>query len=204
MTRRIAVLLIAVPAAILLAVACGDTSTPVASVDATGEVDTTAEVDTQPYAGWEARPIAALAPGQVEDLLAGRGAGYALAAELNHYPGPTHVLELAGELALTREQKSAIRDTFTAMQREAQSLGENLVALEAELNEAFATNSIDAPRLRELTAAVAQVEGELRNVHLAAHLDVTATLTADQVARYDEFRGYTGTALLDPEKHGGH
>ena len=39
-------------------------------------------------AGLTDRPIKALAPERVEELLAGRGAGYALAAELNHYPGP--------------------------------------------------------------------------------------------------------------------
>jgi hypothetical protein len=58
----------------------------------------------QPYAGLEQRPIKALAPERVADLLAGRGASYALAAELNSYPGPRHVLDLAAGLALTPEQ----------------------------------------------------------------------------------------------------
>ena len=58
----------------------------------------------RPYAGLEQRPIKALAPERVADLLAGRGASYALAAELNSYPGPRHVLDLAAGLALTPEQ----------------------------------------------------------------------------------------------------
>lgn len=196
MTRRFAALPLAALAAVLLATACGDDPAPAPN--------STTAAGAQPYAGWESRPIAALAPEQVEDLLAGRGAGYALAAELNHYPGPTHVLELSDEIALSEGQESAVREVFTAMQGEARALGGELVALEAELDEAFAMSAIDPARLRELTAAVAGVEGALRNVHLAAHLDVTAILTADQVARYDELRGYTGGVEHDPATHGTH
>ena len=50
-----------------------------------------------PYAGMQARPIKALSEQQVADLAAGRGMGLALAAELNGYPGPSHVLELADD-----------------------------------------------------------------------------------------------------------
>lgn len=170
----------------LVAGACNASSTPPPTPTAT------AAANTQPYAGWETRPIAALAPEQVDDLLAGRGAGFALAAELNHYPGPTHVLELADELALSGEQERAIRENFTAMQREAQALGQELVDLEAELDDGFRTNAITPSRLTELTAAIAEVEGRLRNAHLAAHIEVTATLTAEQVRRYDALRGYAG------------
>ena len=46
----------------------------------------------QQYAGLQDRPIKAMAPERVADLLAGRGATLALAAELNHFPGPRHVL----------------------------------------------------------------------------------------------------------------
>jgi hypothetical protein len=49
----------------------------------------------QPYAGLEGRSIKALSEQQVADLRAGRGMVLALAAELNGYPGPMHVLELA-------------------------------------------------------------------------------------------------------------
>ena len=184
----------------LVAGACSDGSTPTPSSSAT------TEANTQPYAGWEMRPIAALAPERVDDLLAGRGAGYALAAELNHYPGPTHVLELSSELALSDEQERAIRETFAAMQQEAQERGQDLVDLEAALDQAFQVNSIDATRLKDLTSAIAEVEGALRNVHLAAHLDVTATLTADQVSHYDALRGYAsgGSEHDAPSGHDAH
>ena len=49
----------------------------------------------QPYAGLEQRQVKALSEQQIADLKAGRGMGLALAAELNGYPGPMHVLEHA-------------------------------------------------------------------------------------------------------------
>ena len=57
---------------------------------------TLAEEKPSPYAGQQARQVKALSKAEIEGLLAGRGLGYAKAAELNHYPGPRHVLDLAG------------------------------------------------------------------------------------------------------------
>jgi hypothetical protein len=148
----------------------------------------------QPYAGLERRAIKALEPQRVADLLAGRGAGYALAAELNHYPGPAHVLELRDGLQLSPEQERATRDVFAAMQRDARVLGEQLVALEARLDAAFAGGAATAADVSRLTEEIAAVEGRLRAVHLAAHLEQKALLTPEQVARYDRLRGYAGTA----------
>ena len=49
-----------------------------------------------PYAGQQTRAIKALSPEDLAGLLNGEGRGMAKAAELNGYPGPVHVLELAG------------------------------------------------------------------------------------------------------------
>ena len=54
--------------------------------------------DHTPYAGQQQRAVKALSEQQVADLRAGRGMGLALAAELNGYPGPLHVIELADKL----------------------------------------------------------------------------------------------------------
>ena len=153
----------------------------------------------RPYAGLEARPIKALAPERVTDLLAGRGAGYALAAELNRYPGPRHVLEQRAALDLRPEQEARVRAVFAAMEQEAQRHGRELVALEAELDRAFAGGAVTPAELARLTAALAAVEGRLRHTHLAAHLETKAVLSAEQVARYDRLRGYTGAAARTPE-----
>lgn len=162
----------------------------------TGRLDgdpTTPAAQTQLYAELAGRPIKALAPEWVADLLAGRGAGYALAAELNHYPGPTHVLELASRLQLRSDQEQRVREVFAAMQEDAQRYGKQLVDLEAELNRAFRGGAISRAELARLTGAIAATEGRLRDVHLAAHLEMKSILTAEQVTRYDELRGYATT-----------
>ncbi len=151
---------------------------------------------SQPYTGLETRPIKALAPNRVDDLLAGRGAGYALAGELNHYPGPRHVLDLATELQLTPDQDQAARDVLAPMDQQAKLLGSQLVDLEAQLDQAFADGSITDDRLSLLTGQIAQLDGQLRAVHLAAHVKMRAVLTPEQVGRYDRLRGY---AAADPE-----
>jgi len=66
-----------------------------------------------PYEGMQARPIKALSAEQIADLRAGRGMSLALAAELNGYPGPRHILELGEQLGLTDHSAPAFSDYFT-------------------------------------------------------------------------------------------
>src|SRR5688572_1013719 len=84
----------------------------------------------QPYAGLEQRQIKALSDQQVADLRAGRGMSLALAAELNGYPGPLHVLEHAGALGLSDDQKRRTETAFAEMKAKAAGLGERLIAQE--------------------------------------------------------------------------
>lgn len=58
----------------------------------------------QPYAGQHERELKALSVEEVNQYTAGAGMGYAKSAELNHFPGPMHVLELAEPLKLTAAQ----------------------------------------------------------------------------------------------------
>ena len=51
-----------------------------------------------PYAGHETSEIPSFTPVELEQLRTGDGMGLARPAELNHFPGPKHVLELAAEL----------------------------------------------------------------------------------------------------------
>jgi len=62
-----------------------------------------AGVESQ-YVGQENRDIKSLSPQEMSDYLEGKGMGYAKSAELNKYPGPRHVLDMASELGLTQEQ----------------------------------------------------------------------------------------------------
>ena len=88
----------------------------------------------QPYAGMQTRPVKALSEQQTADLRAGRGMGLALAAELNGYPGPLHVLELADQLDLTADQRTKVQQLFDAMKAEAIPVGTKLIEQEAELD----------------------------------------------------------------------
>jgi len=155
------------------------------------------------YAGLQARPIKALAPDRVAGLLAGRGLSYALAAELNHYPGPAHVLELADALDLTPEQAEATRALAAEVAAAAPPLGRRLVEIETELDRAFAEVRMTEAELNRLTAESAEVEGRLRAVHLRAHVAQRALLTSDQIARYDHLRGYTAPGGHQPHQHHG-
>ncbi|MGH6886831.1 MAG: hypothetical protein ACREGK_12240, partial [Geminicoccales bacterium] len=78
------------------------------------------------YAGWQARPVKGLSQEQVDDLLSGRGMGLALPAELNGYPGPRHVLDLAARLGLSPEQRDRTKALFEAMRARAVVLGERI------------------------------------------------------------------------------
>jgi hypothetical protein len=61
--------------------------------------------DVPKYAGQQKREIKALSEAEVSAYLDGRGMGLAKAAELNGYPGPAHVLDLAEKLQLTPQQQ---------------------------------------------------------------------------------------------------
>jgi hypothetical protein len=155
-----------------------------------------------PYAGQQERALKALSDQEVADLLAGRGLGMAKAGELNHYPGPMHVLELADHLGLTAEQKRAVEASFERMSAAAKPLGAELVEREGALDRDFAEGGITSERLAAATAAIAELQGRLRAVHLSAHLETRAVLTADQIARYDALRGYADAGPAPA--HAGH
>ncbi|HZG74995.1 MAG TPA: hypothetical protein VEZ72_03975, partial [Paenibacillus sp.] len=121
-----------------------------------------ADAGEAPYAGYDQREMAALAPERVATLLAGGGAGYALAAEVNGYPGPKHVLELASDLELTAEQRERTEKLYAAMTAETVPLGERLVALERELDQAFKRGVATEEELAALTGSIAETEGRLR------------------------------------------
>jgi len=145
-----------------------------------------------PYAGMQSRPIKALSEQQVADLGAGRGMGLALVAELNGYPGPSHVLELADKLNLTKDQRANMQRQFDSMKAEAVPLGVKMIEQEADLERQFAARTVTPESLKASTAAVAATQGTLRETHLKYHLSTVAVLSPGQMQRYAELRGYGG------------
>ncbi|MEO1720180.1 MAG: hypothetical protein AAFR23_08125, partial [Pseudomonadota bacterium] len=90
-----------------------------------------------PYVGEQLRAIAALSADDVDALLNGHGWGFAKPAELNGYPGPLHVLELAGELKLTPAQKMRVEQVRQTMLQQAKVLGRAYVDSERALSRLF-------------------------------------------------------------------
>ena len=61
-----------------------------------------------PYQGFETREVKTLSTEKQEGLKRGSGLSYALAAEMNGYAGPLHVLELSEQLSLDADQKKRL------------------------------------------------------------------------------------------------
>jgi Spy/CpxP family protein refolding chaperone len=159
---------------------------------ATGPARAQHDHPASPYAAHADREIKALSPEEIEGLLSGAGMGLAMAAELNGYPGPRHVLELAGELELSEEQQAAVQASFDAMSAEARALGERIVALERALDAAFAERTVTEESLAATLDEIAAARSRLRFAHLKAHLETTRLLTDHQLMLYRHARGYGG------------
>src|SRR6266404_1695531 len=91
-----------------------------------------------PYAGQQQRTIKALSDQEIADLSEGRGMGLAKAGELNSYPGPLHVLQLADQLALSDAQRAATESLQATMRERAVSIGRQIIEAERTLDRAFA------------------------------------------------------------------
>ena len=152
-----------------------------------------------PYAGEQSREIKSLSMQEMQALLAGRGMGFAKAAELNGYPGPAHVLELDVALALDATQRRRTQTLFEAMEQDAILLGKALVEAERRLDHLFASGAITPQSLASVLAETGDLQARLRGVHLQAHIEQARILTHEQVARYAQLRGYG-----DQSGSGGH
>jgi hypothetical protein len=147
------------------------------------------------YAGEAKREIKSLSATDIEELQNGRGWGLAKAAELNGVPGPVHLLEMKEEIDLSPEQIRAIEEIYVKMKQEAVPLGLELIELERELNNHFANRTITDELLSQILQKITQVHGQLRYVHLSAHLKTPDILEPDQITLYNKLRGYSS---IDP------
>ena len=126
-----------------------------------------------------------LSPEEVKQYLSGAGMGYAKAAELNHFPGPMHVLELADKLQLSAEQRAATERLMQAHKEEARALGGKLVVAEQALEELFRSGAVSDAQLAKAVGEAARLQGEYRLSHLETHRRMRALLNEEQVRRYD-------------------
>jgi hypothetical protein len=155
----------------------------------------------QPYAGQESRDIKALSAKEIEQYRAGAGMGYAKAAELNRYPGPMHVLELAEKLKLSPEQRQATKQLMDAHKAEARAIGARVVDAEGRLEALFRRGQVRPEELATAVQEAATLQGEYRLAHLETHRRLRAILTDPQVAQYDVLRGYASKSGSSGHKH---
>lgn len=148
--------------------------------------------------------IRALSDQEIADYLSGKGMGLARPAELNGYPGPAHVLELARELGLSAEQRDKTEALFKDMQSRAVSAGRALLDEEQVLDALFASRSITSGSLENTLERIGALQARLRLVHLDAHLVQAALLSPAQNARYAELRGHAGSSGQTKHRHGSH
>lgn len=136
----------------------------------------------------EGAATSALTAEAVQQLLNGEGMGLARAAELNGYPGPKHVLEFKDQLGISSAQEKQVERIREQMLNEARSLGRSIVDAERSIDEAFMSRQISEADLASRTSIIARLQGELRRVHLQAHLLTRRILTDEQVKKYYELR----------------
>lgn len=146
--------------------------------------------EAQPSAGEQTGVVKSLSDDDARALRSGAGMGLARPAELNHYPGPKHVIDLASELELSEQQLAATRSAFETMREDAVRLGNEIVAEEEALDQLFASGSASDEAVAKATAAIAALQGRLRATHLRAHLRMREIMKPEQIAKYDTLRGY--------------
>jgi hypothetical protein len=150
-----------------------------------------------PYAGQEIRNIKSLSDNDVQSLQNGTGeafGGMAKLAELNGYPGPRHVLDMASQLQLTDRQRVEIELIYQNMSNKAKNIGVAIIALEQDMDRALANKTITEENLKLMLDKSGDLYGQLRFVHLSAHLDTVQMLTVEQVQMYNKIRGYDSSS----------
>jgi len=141
------------------------------------------QADDAPYAGQQGRSIKALSDDDIAALRKGEGMGMAKAAELNGYPGPARA---TARLGARVDGSTAPRRTgdFQSHECRRQAARRRTDSAGTDPRPAL------CQRLAAPTATIAELQGHLRLVHLAAHLETRALLDTNQIARYQQLRGY--------------
>ena len=145
---------------------------------------------SSPYAGMQNRAIKALSEEQIAGLQACKGMALAMPAELNGYPGPAHTLELAAELQLTDEQATRTQQLFADMEAQAKAAGLEVIEAERALDTLFRDKQATPEAVSAAVTKAALAQGKLRETHLRYHLSMMDVLTAEQIAAYNQLRGY--------------
>jgi len=141
----------------------------------------------------QASEIKSLSNNEVSGYLNGKGMGFSKVAELNSFPGPRHVLDLASELNLSKQQINKTSAIYHAMKAKAKDYGKQFIEKEKEIENVFSNNGVDLQKLALLTKESAEIKAHIRLSHLEAHISQQMVLSKKQIEKYDQLRGYSGT-----------
>ena len=162
------------------------------------------DADKRPYAGQDKRAFTMLSPMDIAQIKAGAGWGLAKPAELHGYPGPAHVLELAERLEITSVQREQVEAIFQKMRAAAIETGKRYITAEARVDAVFRSGEATMETVANAVAEAAQWRGQLRLVHLKAHLETAEVMSDKQRRRYHRLRGYAGEESDTRRNHHGH
>lgn len=146
-----------------------------------------------PYADDKYMIITSMTDKDLQSLQNGTGeafSGLAKLAELNGYPGPRHVLDMASELKLDAEQKEKVDVIYQNMRSKAKEIGAKIIAIEKQMDDSFANKTMSANELEHMLDKSASYYSQLRYVHLSAHIETANVLKEDQINMYNNLRGY--------------
>ena len=147
-----------------------------------------------PYAHTRSSDVPTLTPDEVRELRNGEGMGLARPAELNRFPGPKHLLELASELDLHPAQVRRIEAIHEKMRAHAVAKGEEILMAERRLANLFASAAVgerpSVADVKRIAEHLGVMRGQLQAIHLLAHMESARELTVEQSEEYDRLRGY--------------
>jgi hypothetical protein len=87
------------------------------------------------------------------------------------------------------------------MHDEAVRLGKMILQKEEELDNSFKKGEVDSNNLKTLVMEITRLRGELRLVHLLAHLEMKGVLSRGQIEKYDELQGNRNRGPIDKYHH---
>lgn len=147
--------------------------------------------------------IKSLTGRDLQGLRNGQGMGAGRVAELNGYPGPRHVLELANELELSDGQIEQTQLAFAEMRSAAMAAGAEIIEAERSLDARFAAHDVDPESVAATIGEIGAMRAGLRYIHIEAHMKMREILTDAQIEAYGLLRGEAhGEMRGQGQRHG--
>lgn len=129
-------------------------------------------------------------PSDRQSLLNAEGMGLASYAEMNSYPGPKHVIEFKDQLGLSADQLKKTEGLMKGVELSGKLTGQDIVREEEGLYKLFESGTANDRTVRAGVERIGKLRGELRFIHLQAHVKMKQILSANQIQRYNELRGH--------------